>query len=67
MDRHKGFDLLVLCPRTGTHIIEVKNPTHKWRLTPAEQLRKISIEHVGGVYNIITNEEQLRLLLGLYN
>ena len=67
MDRHKGFDLLVFCPRTGTHIIEIKNPAHKWTLTTAEKARQFAVEAVGGVYNIITDENKLRLLLGLYN
>jgi hypothetical protein len=67
MDRHKGFDLLVFCPRTGTHIIEIKNPARTWKLTSAEQIRKLSVEHVGGVYNIITNQDELRLILGIYD
>ncbi len=66
MDRMKGYDLIVICPRTGTHLVEVKNPERKWTLTKDEARIKAEVESAGGVYNIIETEQQARELVGLY-
>lgn len=63
MDKSAGFDLLIISPRTGTHIIEVKNPAVKWRLEPAEQKRKEQIESAGGMYHIIFYPSELGAII----
>jgi len=61
----KGYDLVIVCPRTGVHIVEIKNPAYEWELTPAEKKRKAEVEAAGGRYNIIETDEQARRLVGL--
>ncbi len=53
MPRDVGFDGLLICPLTGIHIVEIKNPVVKWKLTPAEQARKLQIERAGGRYELV--------------
>ena len=54
MDRHAGFDLVVVTPADGkVHIVEVKNPERKWKLTPAEKTKKEQVEAAGGKYEIV--------------
>lgn len=65
MDRMKGFDLIVICPRTGTHLVEVKNPVQKWTLTDAEKRVQSEVESVGGGYNIIETLEQAEALIAV--
>ncbi len=53
MPEAAGFDLLVVFPKTGVHIVEVKNPSYKWRLTDAEQDLKEDVEDYGGKYHVV--------------
>lgn len=62
MDRNAGFDGIVISPRNGTHIYEVKNPAEKWELTPAEKKRKAEVETAGGVYNVVLGVEQALMI-----
>jgi hypothetical protein len=66
MGKHAGFDLVVCFPRTGTHIVEVKNPERKWKLTPAEIRAKKTIEASGCSYNIVATDDDVMRLAGLY-
>ena len=62
MDKDAGFDLLVTYQ--GKHlVVEVKNPKRKWKLTDAEQETKRQIQHADGVYYILENENDARLML----
>jgi len=63
MDRMKGYDLIIVCPRTGVHIVEVKNPAYKWELTDTEKRIKSEVEAAGGFYNIIQHEHEARRLI----
>jgi hypothetical protein len=56
MDRTAGFDLLVISAG-DVEIVEIKNPAHKWKLTEAEAKKKAEVESVGGVYWIVTDED----------
>ena len=63
MDRHAGFDLIVVSPRTGVHIVEVKNPLRRWKLTANELETKARITHAGASYEIIeTVEDVMRMV-----
>lgn len=62
--RHSGFDG-VLVARNGVHIVEIKNPARRWTLTDAEQRRRAEVEAAGGVYNIVCNDDDARILIGL--
>ena len=64
MDRRAGFDLLVICPRSGLHIVEIKDSHKSWTLTPAEKLTYMEVTRRGAAYNIITDEEQALKLIG---
>lgn len=64
MDKGAGFDGIVISPRNGTHIFEIKNPALKWELTPAEKKRKAEVEAVGGVYNIVLGDVQALAITG---
>lgn len=64
MDRHAGFDGLIVSPRTGVHICEVKNPAYNWELTKREAALKKRVEAVGGIYHIIEYPEQAARLCG---
>ena len=55
-----GFDLLVVFPQTGVHIVEVKNPEYNWTLTDAELKMKKNIEYHGGQYNIVEQVEEIQ-------
>ena len=63
MDRKDGFDLLVTSRQTGTHIVEVKNPARKWKLTEAEIKKRFEIESVGRTYWIIEDITDAKWLL----
>jgi len=63
MDRKDGFDLLVTSRNTGTHIVEVKNPARKWKLTEAEIKKRFEIESVGRTYWIVEDIEDAKWLL----
>jgi len=59
MDRHAGFDLLVVSHET-VYIVEVKNPKRAWRLTDAEADLQ---SRIGQHYHIIqTDEEAMELV-----
>lgn len=58
MDRNAGFDGVLISPFTGVHIVEVKNPDRKWKLTDAENKTKEEVEARGASYNIIETVEQ---------
>jgi hypothetical protein len=58
MSRDAGFDGILLSPITGTHIVEVKNPERKWKLTDAEKKTKAEVEARGVPYRIIETVEQ---------
>ena len=64
MDRTAGFDAIVISPRTGTHIFEIKDPAKRWKLTPAEEKRKSEVEAVGGLYCIVLSAEQALIIAG---
>ena len=55
-----GFDLLAVFPQTGVHIVEVKNPEHRWTLTDAERKLKDIIEYHGGEYVIVEQIEEIQ-------
>jgi hypothetical protein len=63
MDRHAGYDLLVLSPLTGWHILEVKNPAYSWKLTKAELARRDEVEAHGGAYNIVTSIDDVERIM----
>lgn len=56
MDREAGFDLVIVCPRSGTHIVEVKDGSKRWKLTDRERARCAEIQAANGCYSIVTNE-----------
>ncbi len=58
MDRIAGFDLIVLCPRTGFHIVEVKDGSKKWTTTDREEEMIAAVQAVGGNYWIVTSEAE---------
>lgn len=58
MDRNAGFDGVLISPFTGTHIVEVKNPDRKWKLTEAEEQTKQEVEARGAIYNIIQTVDE---------
>lgn len=58
MDRNAGFDGILISPFTGIHIVEVKNPDRKWKLTEAEKETKQEVEARGAIYNIIETVDQ---------
>lgn len=62
MDKSAGFDLLIVSPRTGPQIVEVKNPK-RWKIEPAEQKRREQVESVGGKYHIIFFPAELDAIL----
>lgn len=64
MDKMAGFDAIVISPRTGTHIFEIKDPAKKWKLTPAEEKRKAEVETAGGLYCIVTTADQALIIVG---
>lgn len=57
MDKAVGFDLLVVCPR-GTHVVEVKDPLQRWKLTPNEAAVKAEIQLCGGAYFVIETPDE---------
>ena len=59
MHESAGFDLLVVFPQTGVHIVEVKNPEYKWKLTSAEQYMMDTVEYHGGAYHVIETAEEI--------
>jgi hypothetical protein len=65
MTKDAGFDMVVISPRTGTHIVEVKNPAKKWTLTTAEKALQFQVTQIGGRYNVIENIEQAAILAGV--
>ena len=58
MHETAGFDLVVIFPN-GTHLVEVKNPERKWKLTTAEQDTKDEVEAAGGVYHIVQTDDDI--------
>jgi len=63
MDRHAGFDLLVVSPFTGIHIVEIKNPAYKWHLTENEEDFQGLVESVDQTYWVIqTVDEALKMI-----
>ena len=64
MDKMAGFDGILISPRNGIHIVEIKNPLKKWKLTEAEQERKADVERAGGVYSVILRADDALLLAG---
>lgn len=64
MDKTAGFDAIVISPRTGTHIFEIKDPEKRWKLTAAEEKRKTEVEAVGGLYCIVLTVEQALIIAG---
>ena len=64
MDKSAGFDLLVI-HRSGTHIVEVKNPARKWSLTRDEQKTERAVEKAGQFYNIVETAEDMLEVLGM--
>ena len=57
MHANGGFDLVVVL--NGVHIVEVKNPEYKWKLTADELKKKEEVERSGGVYNIVQRDEDI--------
>jgi hypothetical protein len=57
MDRKDGFDLLVI-NRNGVFIMEVKNPTKKWTMTPAEQKLMDEMSARGQIYYVIEDIQE---------
>jgi len=65
MTKDAGFDMVVISPRTGTHIVEIKNPAKKWTLTTAEKTLQFHVIQIGGRYNVIETIEQAAILAGV--
>ena len=64
MSETAGFDLLVVHP-SGNHIVEVKMPGRKDKLTPAERAQKNNVERAGQVYNIVEDALDMLNVLGM--
>jgi Holliday junction resolvase-like predicted endonuclease len=64
MDKSAGFDLLVV-HRSGVHIVEVKNPERKWKLTPAEEAQARRVDRTGQTYNVVECAEDMLEVLGM--
>jgi hypothetical protein len=64
MDRNAGFDLLVV-HRSGVHIVEVKNPERKWKLTQAEEAQARRVDRTGQTYNVVECAEDMLEVLGM--
>jgi hypothetical protein len=63
--RESGFDGILLCPRTGLHVVEIKRCDIHWKLTPHEREVCQEVERRGQAYSIITNLEQAQDLIGV--
>ena len=57
MHANGGFDLVVVL--NGVHIVEVKNPEYKWKLTEDELKKKEQVESTGGIYNIVQTDDDI--------
>ena len=64
MDKMAGFDGIVISPRNGTHIYEIKDPSKRWKLTDAETRRKSEVEAAGGLYCVVLSAEQALIIAG---
>ena len=64
MSKDAGFDMVVT-RGSRNHIVEIKNPAVKWKLTDAEKSRKAEIEYAGGRYWVIETVDQAAKMLGL--
>jgi hypothetical protein len=62
MDKSAGFDGIVISPRNGVHIFEIKNPCENWTLTPAEEKRRAEVIAACGVYNVVLGVEQALMI-----
>jgi hypothetical protein len=64
-----GFDRIYLFkPSFGpgeTFLVEYKNPTRRWTLTPTEQTRREQCLRVGVHYNVIECPAQIADMLGV--
>jgi hypothetical protein len=60
----QGFDGLLIA-RSGTYLVEIKNPETSWSLTPAELELSRRVESIGGEYHIIETLEGAAQLIGL--
>ena len=58
MHESAGFDLVVIFTN-GTHVVEVKNPESKWKLTEAEKDTKEAVELAGGIYHIVQTDDDI--------
>lgn len=56
-DRMAGYDFIAVTPR-GIHLVEVKNPTYRWKLTPREAKVKRMVELAGGAYYVIETVDE---------
>ena len=48
-----------------THLVEIKHPETRNKLTRAERRMRVICESLGIPYNIITSIEEVRLLIGV--
>lgn len=58
-----GFDGVLLAPN-GIHVVEVKNPSYRWKFTPDERIMQDVVENAGHAYNVIETDEQALALIG---
>jgi len=60
----QGFDGL-LVTRLDVHIVEIKNPQRKWKLTDCERECKEAVERLGQQYHIVETMEDAEILAGV--
>ena len=60
----QGFDGLLIT-RLDIHVVEVKNPAKKWKLTGCESKTKESIERLGQSYDIVETMQDAEYLAGV--
>jgi hypothetical protein len=58
-----GFDGLLFAPN-GMHIVEIKNPLKKWKLTDRELITKSNVEFHGEEYHIVQTIEDSARVVG---
>ena len=60
----QGFDGLLIT-RLDIHVVEIKNPQRKWKLTDCERKCKEAIERLGQSYNIVETMQDAEDLAGV--
>jgi len=60
----QGYDGLLIT-RLDVHIVEIKNPQRKWKLTDCEKRTKEIVERLGQKYNIVETMEDAEYMAGV--